>query len=71
MSSNNQLIIIKTGSGKFEVYINPCVDNTPEFTTDNLIIKAKTLEKAMEEAQKYQQENLIEYGIAYYGRIDK
>lgn len=64
MSSNNQIIIMKVKRKGYEVHENCCVDNDFEPNEETLIGKAKTLEKAVKIANKYMEDNLVEYGIA-------
>ena len=61
MSSNNQLIILKE-NGKFQVHENLCMDNPFKPSKNTLLKELKTLEWAVKFAQKYQRENLVEYG---------
>lgn len=61
MSSNNQLIILKK-KGKFQVHINLCVDNDFESSEETFLKEFKTIEWALKFCDKYQSENLVEYG---------
>ena len=62
MSTNNQVIILKK-KGIFEVHENICVDNDFKSSKETLLHKNKILEDACSFANKYQQENIVEYGI--------
>lgn len=65
MSSNNMLIILKTK--KFQVHEWLCVDNE-FFPSKNTLIKSfKTLIEAIKFANKYCQEELVEYGYHIEG----
>ena len=64
MSSNDQLVIIKNKK-MFEVHHNLCVDN--EFVPEKPIKRFKTLEAAIRFANKFMQEEAVEYGL--YVRI--
>ncbi len=64
MSSNNQIIIRKEKK-EFIVYIDECVDNEFKFPKSSIIGKSKDLEEAIKIANKYMQENLVEYGISF------
>ena len=60
MSANNQILI---KNNTFEVY-DYDVDCGLDKKHD-LIGKGKSLKEAIEIAQKYQQENIVEYGIQF------
>lgn len=61
MSTNNQLIIIKV-NGKFEIHENICVDNEFERSKESLLAVKKKLFDAIKFANKYCDENMVEYG---------
>ncbi|CAK0761122.1 conserved hypothetical protein [Gammaproteobacteria bacterium] len=68
MSSNNQIVIIKKKrkfpqKEIFLIYENPCVDNPISFDKEFLISKEDTLEDAIRKANKYIEENGVEYGL--------
>ena len=63
MSLNNQLIIRQNSNGRFEVHENSCVDNDFKPSKHTIIKYEDTLEKAVIFAQKYSNEELVEYGI--------
>lgn len=52
MSTNNQVVIIEKKDG-FYIYENSCVDNDFKPTKKDLIIKVKSLRKAIKEAQTF------------------
>lgn len=52
MSSNNQVVIIERKDG-FYIYENSCVDNDFVPCARNLISKAKSLRKAIKEADAF------------------
>lgn len=66
MSANNQLIVCKIKK-KYCVFMNGCVDN--EFTTPKSITegwclyKADNLEQAIEWANNYARNEMVEYGV--------
>jgi len=62
MSSNDQLVILKIGR-KFEVHHNICVDNDFECSADTFLRAFAKLEKAIKWANKYCNENIVEYGV--------
>lgn len=63
MSSNNQIVIIKNSEGKFEVHHHLCVDNDFVLTDDSLLFETNTLEMAIKTANKFMEENIVEYGL--------
>lgn len=62
MSANNQLIILKKEE-MFEIHMNYCVDNDFNSSKNTYLNKRKTLKEAYKFAQKYQREEIVEYGI--------
>lgn len=61
MSANNQLIITRK-KDKFQIHENFCMDNDFEPDKASLLKTEKTLEEAIKFANKYCQENIVEYG---------
>ena len=60
MSSNNQLIIIKE-KGKFEVHLDPCVDNHWWSSEETFLKRFNSILHAIRFANEYSQEEMIEY----------
>ena len=64
MSSDNQIIIYKHKDGIFRAYMltseDVKMDKKPLF-------KCLTMEDATREAEKYCEDNLVEYGYKFYG----
>lgn len=64
MSSNNELIILKERD--FEVHMNSCVDNKFISSRETLLKKFKILQEAIKYANKYCNEEMVEYGYRIY-----
>ena len=67
MSANNRIIIDRE---TFKVYYDPCVDKPSKLNKDDLIGQGKDLEEAVDIAQKYIREELVdgfylEYGVDF------
>jgi len=62
MSANNELIIIEKGKRKYEIHLNDCVDNEFTPSEETLLCTQASLRKAIEWANKYCRENIVEYG---------
>ena len=64
MSANNQLIIMKTKSkvNPYEIWEHHCVDNDFRFGENTRLAFATSLKKAIIFANKYCQEEIVEYG---------
>lgn len=62
MSSNNQLIVRKN-KGYYEVHYDGCVDNDFESSEETLLKKFKDFKVAIKYANRYWQEEGIEYGV--------
>lgn len=72
MSANNQLVIVKEicfccQGYEYCVYENSCVDNEFVPNNDQLLYRSSNLEEAIRWANKYQEDNVVEYGIAFVG----
>ena len=65
MSSNNELLLIKTKKSKrcpFEVHENPNVGNTFYVSERTLLRRFPTLVDAIKFANKYCEDEIVEYG---------
>ncbi len=63
MSANNQLVVLKNKKEKFEIHINWCVDNDFVPSKESLLNVEEKLESAIKFANKYCNENMIEYEV--------
>jgi len=61
MSSNNQVLIIEK-KDKFNIHENMCVDNDFKPNKNNLINSFDDLREAVNWANNYCMENMVEYG---------
>jgi len=66
MSSNNQLVIIRSKKWKnnqFEVHHDFCVDNEFKPDKESLLKRFRKLQEAIIFAKQYCREEIVEYGI--------
>lgn len=60
--------LFQFGQFLFQLFLHGCADNEFFKEDASLIGKGKTLEEAIKIAEEFQEENIVEYGIHFFGR---